>query len=95
MAVDIFDLLPDDEIGDRDRLFRIAGVVLDDDLDLAPVDSAGVVDRGGRGLGAALHLFADARHWSGHRPGDGDGDVLGLGRRGQRREPEPCQRKDQ
>ncbi len=37
MPVDIFDLLADDEIGDGDRLLRIAGVVLDDDLDLAPL----------------------------------------------------------
>ena len=49
VAVDELDLLADDEIGDGDRLLRIAGVVLDDDLDLAPVDAAGVVDRGGGG----------------------------------------------
>src|SRR5689334_12373082 len=61
VAIDVFYLLADDEVGDRDRLFRIAGVVLDDDLDLAPVDAARLVDRGRGGLGAALHLFADAR----------------------------------
>ncbi len=81
MAVDIFDLLPDDEIGDGHRLLRVAGVVLDDNLDLAPVDAAAVVDRSGRGLGAALHLLADARDRPGHRPGDRDRDVVGQNRR--------------
>ena len=81
VAVDIFDLLPDDEVGDRHRLLRIARVVLDHDLDLAPVDPAGLVDRRGGGLGAPLHLFADRRHRPGHRPGDRDGDVLSAGRR--------------
>ena len=92
VAVDELDLLTDDEIGDGDRLFRIAGVVLDDDLDLAPVDAAGVVDRGGRGLRAPLHLFADRGDRAGHRSGDGDRDVLSAGRRGQRRQGAPCQR---
>ena len=84
MSVDELDLLADDEIGDGDRLFRIAGVVLDDDLDLAPVDPAGVIDRRGGGLGAALHLFADRSDGTGHRPRDRDRDVLSHGRRRQR-----------
>ena len=36
---------------------------------------------GGRGFRAALHLVADRGDRAGHRPGDGDGDVLGQGRR--------------
>ncbi len=62
MAVDELDLLADDAVGDRDRLLGIASVVLDDDLHLATVDPAGLVDGGGGGLGAPLHLLADARH---------------------------------
>ena len=80
MAIDIFDLLPNDEVGDRDCLLGIAGVVLDHDLDLAAIHSAGIIDCGGRILGAALHLLADAGDRSGHR--SGDGDVSGVGRRG-------------
>ena len=81
VAGDELDLLADDEIGDRDRLLGIAGVVLDDDLDLAPVDAAGLVDRGGGGLAAAFHLFADRGDRAGHRTDDGDLDVLSLDRR--------------
>ena len=81
MTVDVFDLLPDDAIGDSHRLLRIAGVVLDHDLDLAAIHAAGVIDRRGGCLRAALHLFADAGDRSGHRSGDGDGDVLGVSRR--------------
>ena len=79
MAVDELDLLPDDQVRHRDRLLRIAGVVLDHDLDLAAIDAAGVVDRGGGGFRAALHLVADRgdrarssgrrRRWRGRPPG--------------------------
>ena len=92
MTVYVFDLLPDDAIGDSDRLLRIAGVVLDHDRDFAAVHPAGVVDRCGSGLGAVFHLFTDAGYGACHRSSDGDGDVLGPGRRSQRCEPEPRQR---
>ena len=77
MSVDELDPLADDQVGDRNRLLRIAGVVLDHDLDLAAVNSARVVDGGGGGLGAALHLVADRGDRAGHRACDGDDDVVG------------------
>jgi hypothetical protein len=45
MTVDVFDLLPDDPIGDSDRLLGIAGIVLDHDRDFAAIHPARVVDR--------------------------------------------------
>ncbi len=94
MAVDELDLLADDQVRHRDRLLRIAGVVLDHDLDLLAVDAAGLVDRGGGGFGAALHLVADRGERAGHRTGDGDDEVVGQGGGGERRERDPRQRQN-
>ena len=95
VAGDELDLLADDEIGHRDRLLGIAGVVLDDDLDLAALDAAGFVDRSRGGFPAAFLLFADRRDRTRHRTDDGDRDVLRFDRRGGQRQREPCQRQDQ
>src|SRR3954469_8574034 len=48
-----------DLLGDRARLLRIAGVVLDGQRELLAVDAAGGVDVGYGHLGAVLHLAAE------------------------------------
>ena len=83
MAGDQLDLLGGHLIGDRYRLFRIAGVVADFQRQLLTEDAAGLVDIGDRLFGAQLHLLAEGRVFAGHRTDGGDFDLCHGWRGGQ------------
>ncbi|MNR17431.1 hypothetical protein D3C85_1340900 [compost metagenome] len=78
-------VLVDQAVGDGHGLFRFAGVVGLDQLDLLAVDAAGGVDVFG-GLGSAAPvLFAKRSVGAGVRPGNADDDIsLYYGRNAQR-----------
>ena len=66
-------------IGDRDGLFRIAGIVADFQHDLLAEHAAGLVDVGHGLFGAGLHLLAEGGVFAGHRAGGGDLDLRAGG----------------
>ena len=66
---------------DRARLFGIAGIVADLELELFPQHTAGGVDVGDGLLGAIPHLPAERGLTGGHRTGGGNPDVVGGRRR--------------
>ena len=76
MPGDKNDLLPDHVVGRRDRLFRIARVVRDDQVEFLAEHPALGVDVGDRHLGAALHLLAERGIRAGERADHGDRDIL-------------------
>ena len=59
-------------VGDGDRLFRVARVVADKQLDLLAEHAALGVNVGDRLFGAGFHLGAEACVLSGHRADDRD-----------------------
>lgn len=69
-------------VGDRDRLFRFAGVIPLHQLDFFPFDAAGGVDVRRRLRSPAPILIAIGGVRPGERPGDADDDI---GLRGKRR----------
>ena len=76
MAGDERNLRAADLFGDRARLLRIAGIVLDIQRELLAEQAAGGVEIRHRLFGAVLHLPAERGFAAGHRARDGDGDVL-------------------
>ena len=76
MAVDEPDAFAHDAIGHRDRLPRIAGIVLDVEHDAAAAHTPGGIDGLRREASAGHHLIARRGYGSGPRHRHGDAQVL-------------------
>ena len=76
MANNVLDAVVDHFVGDRYRLFRVASVIIFDDLQLIALDAALSVDIRYRLLGTGKLLVAVLSHRAGHRPDDRDFDVF-------------------
>jgi hypothetical protein len=62
-------------VGDRNRLFRITGVIAHQKLDLLAHQAAPGIQLGGGEFGAALHLVTENGVGTGYRAIDREGDV--------------------
>ena len=72
MTGDQRDIVAGHLVGDRDRLFRVAGVVADLKVELLAEHAAGGVDVGHGHLAAILHLGAEGGVLTGDRADHGD-----------------------
>ena len=85
MPGDKDDLFPDYVVGCRHRLFRIASVIGDDQVEFLAEHPALGVDVGDRHLGAPLHLLAERGIRACDRPDHRNRHVLRVGDTGGQR----------